>query len=105
MPQTVKGVIARSKGAPVELVDVVVPDPGPGEAVVVVQACGVVFGELIGFFRIGERERGALELAAPESLIRGDAAAGRIDPEERLADSDHAAEIASDENDSTAGKG
>ena len=34
MPQTVKGVIARAKGAPVELVDVVVPDPGPGEAVV-----------------------------------------------------------------------
>ena len=32
MPQTVKGVIARAKGAPVELVDVVVPDPGPGVA-------------------------------------------------------------------------
>src|ERR687886_2584439 len=41
MPQTVRGVIARAKGAPVELVDVVVPDPGPGEAVVQVQACGV----------------------------------------------------------------
>lgn len=41
MPQTVKGVIARSKGAEVELVDVIVPDPGPGEAVVQVQACGV----------------------------------------------------------------
>jgi S-(hydroxymethyl)mycothiol dehydrogenase len=41
MPQTVKGVIARSKGAEVELVDVIVPDPGPGEAVVRVQACGV----------------------------------------------------------------
>ena len=41
MPQTVRGVIARSKGAPVEIVDVVVPDPGPGEAVVQVQACGV----------------------------------------------------------------
>ena len=36
MPQTVNGVIARSKGAPVEIVDVVVPDPGPGEAVVAV---------------------------------------------------------------------
>ena len=46
MPQTVKGVIARSKGAPVELVDVVVPDPGPGEAVVVVQACGVCHTDL-----------------------------------------------------------
>jgi S-(hydroxymethyl)mycothiol dehydrogenase len=38
MPRTVKGVIARSEGAPVEFVDVVVPDPGPGEAVVAVQA-------------------------------------------------------------------
>jgi len=41
MPSTVKGVIARAKGAPVELVDVVVPDPGPGEAVVRIEACGV----------------------------------------------------------------
>ena len=41
MSSTVTGVIARSKGAPVELVDVVVPDPGPGEAVVDVAACGV----------------------------------------------------------------
>ncbi|GIL36786.1 S-(hydroxymethyl)mycothiol dehydrogenase [Phycicoccus jejuensis] len=46
MPQTVKGVVARAKGAPVELVDVVVPDPGPGEAVVVVEACGVCHTDL-----------------------------------------------------------
>jgi S-(hydroxymethyl)mycothiol dehydrogenase len=46
MPQTVTGVIARSKGTPVELVDVVVPDPGPGEAVVAVQACGVCHTDL-----------------------------------------------------------
>ena len=46
MPQTVKGVIARSKGADVELVDVVVPDPGPGEAVVRVEACGVCHTDL-----------------------------------------------------------
>jgi S-(hydroxymethyl)mycothiol dehydrogenase len=46
MPQTVKGVIARSKGAPVELVDIVVPDPGPGEAVVAVQSCGVCHTDL-----------------------------------------------------------
>ena len=46
MPQTVRGVIARSKGAPVEIVDVVVPDPGPGEAVVQVQACGVCHTDL-----------------------------------------------------------
>ena len=41
MPSTVKGVIARSKNAPVELVDVVVPDPGPGEVTVTIEACGV----------------------------------------------------------------
>ena len=46
MPVTVKGVIARSKGAPVEVVDVVVPDPGPGETVVQVQACGVCHTDL-----------------------------------------------------------
>jgi S-(hydroxymethyl)mycothiol dehydrogenase len=46
MASTVKGVIARSKGAPVEVVDVVVPDPGPGEAVVRVEACGVCHTDL-----------------------------------------------------------
>ena len=46
MSQTVKGVIARSKGAEVEVVDVVVPDPGPGEAVVAIQACGVCHTDL-----------------------------------------------------------
>ena len=46
MSQTVKGVIARSKNAPVELVDIVVPDPDPGEAVVKVQSCGVCHTDL-----------------------------------------------------------
>src|SRR3712207_5768686 len=46
MPQQVQGIIARSKGAPVELVTVVVPDPGPGEAVVAIQACGVCHTDL-----------------------------------------------------------
>src|SRR3978361_1622458 len=41
MSQTVRGVISRSKKQPVELVDVVIPDPGPGEVVVDVIACGV----------------------------------------------------------------
>src|SRR6195952_5010292 len=41
MSQQVKGVVARSKGAPVEIVTINVPDPGPGEAVVKIQACGV----------------------------------------------------------------
>jgi len=46
MPQTVQGVIARAKGADVELVNVVIPDPGPGEAVVKVAACGVCHTDL-----------------------------------------------------------
>lgn len=46
MPQTVQGVIARAKDAPVEVVPVVVPDPGPGEVIVKVQACGVCHTDL-----------------------------------------------------------
>src|SRR3954470_8050516 len=46
MTQTFRGVIARSKGKPVEVVDVQVPDPGPGEAIVTVQACGVCHTDL-----------------------------------------------------------
>ena len=46
MPQTVKGVIARGKGSPVELVEINVPKPGPGEARVRVQACGVCHTDL-----------------------------------------------------------
>ena len=43
---TVKGVVARSKGAPVQVVDIVVPAPGPGEVRVNVQACGVCHTDL-----------------------------------------------------------
>ena len=46
MPQQVQGVIARSKDAPVEKVTINVPDPGPGEAVVKVLACGVCHTDL-----------------------------------------------------------
>ncbi|MBP1822382.1 S-(hydroxymethyl)mycothiol dehydrogenase [Mycobacterium sp. OAE908] len=46
MPQQVQGVIARSKGAPVELVDIVIPDPGPNDVVVRIQACGVCHTDL-----------------------------------------------------------
>jgi S-(hydroxymethyl)mycothiol dehydrogenase len=46
MPQQVQGVIARSKNAPVELVDIVVPDPGSNDVVVRVQACGVCHTDL-----------------------------------------------------------
>ena len=46
MIQTVRGVIARSMGQSVELVDIVIPDPGPGEVVVAVKACGVCHTDL-----------------------------------------------------------
>ena len=46
MPQEVRGVIARSEGAPVEVTTIVIPDPGPGEVVVAVQACGVCHTDL-----------------------------------------------------------
>lgn len=41
MPYTSPAVISRAPGAPVELVEISIPDPGPGEAVVKVAACGV----------------------------------------------------------------
>jgi S-(hydroxymethyl)mycothiol dehydrogenase len=44
--QQVRAVVARSKGAPVSVETVNVPDPGPGEAVVRVQACGVCHTDL-----------------------------------------------------------
>jgi S-(hydroxymethyl)mycothiol dehydrogenase len=46
MAYQVKGVVARSKGAPVTVETIVVPDPGPGEAVVDVHACGVCATDL-----------------------------------------------------------
>jgi S-(hydroxymethyl)mycothiol dehydrogenase len=42
----VRGVVSLGKGAPVELRPVMVPDPGPGEALVKVQACGVCHTDL-----------------------------------------------------------
>ncbi|MEK2493389.1 S-(hydroxymethyl)mycothiol dehydrogenase [Kitasatospora purpeofusca] len=46
MAQQVKAVVARAKGAPVEVTTIVVPDPGPGEVVVRIQACGVCHTDL-----------------------------------------------------------
>ncbi|MDQ1624695.1 MAG: S-(hydroxymethyl)mycothiol dehydrogenase [Actinomycetota bacterium] len=46
MPHEVRGVVARAKGAPVKVETVLVPDPGPGEALVQVQACGVCHTDL-----------------------------------------------------------
>jgi S-(hydroxymethyl)mycothiol dehydrogenase len=46
MSQQVQGVVALEKGGPVRLEAVIVPDPGPGEAVVAVRACGVCHTDL-----------------------------------------------------------
>jgi S-(hydroxymethyl)mycothiol dehydrogenase len=46
MVHEVRGVVARSVGAPVSIETILVPDPGPGEALVQVQACGVCHTDL-----------------------------------------------------------
>ncbi|GAA3047624.1 S-(hydroxymethyl)mycothiol dehydrogenase [Streptomyces glomeratus] len=46
MSQQVRAVVARSKGAPVSVETIVVPDPGPGEALVKIEACGVCHTDL-----------------------------------------------------------
>jgi S-(hydroxymethyl)mycothiol dehydrogenase len=46
MPQQVRGVIARAKGEPVEIATITIPDPGPGEVVVKIAACGVCHTDL-----------------------------------------------------------
>src|ERR1700683_1843355 len=74
MSQLVRGVISRKKGEPVELVDIVVPDPGPGEAVVDVIACGVCHTDLTyregGIndeypFLLGHEAAGTVEAVGP----------------------------------------
>jgi S-(hydroxymethyl)mycothiol dehydrogenase len=83
MPQQVRGVIARSKGAPVEVAEITVPDPGPGEVVVKVQACGVCHTDLTyregGIndefpFLLGHEAAGVVEQvgAGAESVAVGD---------------------------------
>ena len=46
MPHQVRGIIAGAKGATVKLQDILVPDPGPGEALIRVKACGVCHTDL-----------------------------------------------------------
>jgi len=73
--QQVKAVVARAKGQPVELVTINVPDPGPGEAVVQVQACGVCHTDLHyregGInddfpFLLGHEASGVVEAVGPD---------------------------------------
>ncbi|MGD0441772.1 MAG: S-(hydroxymethyl)mycothiol dehydrogenase [Acidimicrobiales bacterium] len=83
MAHEVQGVIAREKGAPVEVTTVLVPDPGPGEALVRVQACGVCHTDLHyregaindAFpFLLGHEAAGIIEAVGPDvtSLAPGD---------------------------------
>ncbi|MST32186.1 S-(hydroxymethyl)mycothiol dehydrogenase [Acidimicrobiaceae bacterium USS-CC1] len=46
MAQQVRAVVAKAVKEPVAIETIVVPDPGPGEAVVAVQACGVCHTDL-----------------------------------------------------------
>ena len=46
MVHQVRAVVAPGKGAPVQVETIDVPDPGPGEALVKVQACGVCHTDL-----------------------------------------------------------
>jgi S-(hydroxymethyl)mycothiol dehydrogenase len=71
----VRGVVARSKGAPVSIETVLVPDPGPGEALVRVQACGVCHTDLHyregGInddfpFLLGHEAAGVVEAVGPD---------------------------------------
>ncbi len=75
MPQKVRGVIAKTKGAPVSVETIVIPDPGPGEAVVAVQACGVCHTDLHyregGIndefpFLLGHEAAGVVEAVGPD---------------------------------------
>src|SRR5213592_2909078 len=75
MTSQVRGVIARGKGEPVEVTTVLVPDPGPGEALVAVQACGVCHTDLhyreggIGDdfpFLLGHEAAGVVEAVGPD---------------------------------------
>jgi Zn-dependent alcohol dehydrogenase len=78
MPPQVRGVIARTQGAPVEVATITIPDPGPGEVVVRVQACGVCHTDLTyregGIndefpFLLGHEAAGVVEESAPVSSL------------------------------------
>src|ERR1700722_18166015 len=72
---SVQGVVARGKGEPVEVTTVLVPEPGPGEALVTVQACGVCHTDLhykeggIGDdfpYLLGHEAAGVVEAVGPD---------------------------------------
>jgi S-(hydroxymethyl)mycothiol dehydrogenase len=83
MPSEVQGVVALAKGEPVSLLTIVIPDPGPGEVVVRIQACGVCHTDLHyregGIndefpFLLGHEAAGIVETIGPDvtSVVPGD---------------------------------
>jgi S-(hydroxymethyl)mycothiol dehydrogenase len=83
MTHQVRGVVARSVGEPVDVTTVLVPDPGPGEALVRVEACGVCHTDLhyrqggIGDefpYLLGHEAAGIVEGVGPDvdELLPGD---------------------------------
>src|SRR5436190_9313099 len=83
MAHRVRAVIAREKDAPVTVEEMVVPDPGPGEALVRVQACGVCHTDLhyreggIGEdfpYLLGHEAAGEVEAVGPDvsNVVPGD---------------------------------
>jgi S-(hydroxymethyl)mycothiol dehydrogenase len=75
MAQQVRGVVARGKGEPVTVETIDVPDPGPGEALVQVQACGVCHTDLHYRdgaindqfpFLLGHEAAGVIEAVGPD---------------------------------------
>ncbi len=46
MPETVRGVVASRRSAETEVTAIVIPDPGPSDVVVRIQACGVCHTDL-----------------------------------------------------------
>ncbi len=81
--EKVQGVISRSKGDAVSVETILVPDPGPGEALVRVQACGVCHTDLHYRegainddypFLLGHEASGTIERVGPgvETVSKGD---------------------------------
>ncbi|MEU7158620.1 S-(hydroxymethyl)mycothiol dehydrogenase [Streptomyces chrestomyceticus] len=83
MPHEARAVVAVKKGAPVEVLPILVPDPGPGEVLVGVQACGVCHTDLhyrdgaVGDafpYLLGHEAAGVVEATGPDvtGLAPGD---------------------------------
>ena len=83
MGNEIQGVVARANGAPVTIESILVPDPGPGEALVKIQACGVCHTDLHyregGInddfpFLLGHEAAGLVEAVGPDvtSVAPGD---------------------------------